>query len=169
MSFTGSVLYSLGDTSLEIVGIGFVVLNSLLVALTCVCEKHIVVRKDQTPLGYTLYRNAFAIPLLMMVFASGLEDPVTGSVALWQVGQEHLIILLAANVMLGALNGTIIFEWQLLQHKSHLFVTSLLPHCCPCCYSLKHVVRSQPLAGQGICCLSLGLPYMLFHQLVRKR
>lgn len=110
-SFVGSVLYSLNDNSLEATGLLLVVINAIIVALTCVCEKQIVVRKHQTPFGYSLYRNAFAVPVIAIPFCLQLEDPYAGITAL-QSSSWWVSFLIFVSSLFGTCAGLVLFELQ---------------------------------------------------------
>merc|ERR1712146_645048 len=82
----------------DLIGVFFVALNAVLVALTCVCEKQIVAKKAQTPFGYCLYRNAFALPFVLVPFTVGLESPSDAATALLGGGRELALLLVASTV-----------------------------------------------------------------------
>eukprot|EP00435_Cladocopium_sp_Y103_P054955 s282_g18.t1 len=70
----GSTLYAMGDANSDLEGLFWVGSNALLVAFTSVSEKYVVRNVDQAALGFSLYRNAVAIPLLWILMTVGMEN-----------------------------------------------------------------------------------------------
>eukprot|EP00434_Breviolum_minutum_P032008 symbB.v1.2.028308.t2/scaffold2947.1/size66659/7 len=69
----GSTLYAMGDANSDLEGVFLVGSNALLVAFTSVCEKYVVRNVDQAALGFSLYRNTVAIPLLWILMTAGKQ------------------------------------------------------------------------------------------------
>lgn len=107
----GSLLYTLGDASLTATGLAFVACNALIVAATCVAEKSVVQRIDQSSMGLSMYRNALAVPFLFMPLQLGAEPAQDAWDSLVSGGAEVWIPLSLATAF-GALMGLLLFELQ---------------------------------------------------------
>lgn len=111
ISVTGSIIYAYGDSNTETTGVSYVLLNSAIVAVTCVSEKRVVGKEDQTPLGWSLYRNALAVPFLLVVLLCGLEDTRMAVEAL-RYGSWETWWLLFISSCFSASAGFMIFKLQ---------------------------------------------------------
>lgn len=111
LSISGGAIYAYGDASAESIGIFLVLLNSVIVACTSVSEKKVVSKDEQVPLGWSLYRNALALPMLVACLACGVEDTRAAWDSLAAAGSSFWLLLLI-SASFSAAAGCLIFMLQ---------------------------------------------------------
>eukprot|EP00438_Fugacium_kawagutii_P025494 Skav224831 [mRNA] locus=scaffold3408:170575:171513:+ [translate_table: standard] len=107
----GSTLYAMGDANSDLEGLLLVGSNALLVALTSVCEKYVVRNVDQAALGFSLYRNLGAIPLLWILMTVGMEN-FGGALEAFSQASGSCWWIFAGSTVFSAAAGLFIFTLQ---------------------------------------------------------
>lgn len=107
----GGGIYLVGDANASAEGLFFVMLNALCVSATCISEKFVTDKNQQSPLGLSLLRNALAVPFVSLFL---LADPESSVVA-WQEIVDAGPPMWGGMLMtaaFGALSGTLLFHLQ---------------------------------------------------------
>jgi len=117
----GSVLYAFSDNTVTIYGLGFAVLNTLLVAGLSVYENLIMntMKAEQTPFGVNLFRVLFTLPFLL-VLSFTHESPDWDAVGLFNG------ILLVISSTVGLFLGVVMFALQRLVSATSIQLGNVL-------------------------------------------
>ncbi|CAJ1338506.1 unnamed protein product [Effrenium voratum] len=134
LGVVGSTFYAMGDANSDARGVGLVGLNALLVALTSVSEKHVVRTLDQAALGFSLYRNILAIPLLLATICAGMED-ISDAALAFQTASSSCWVVFAASTIFSSAAGLLVFTLQGRVSATTTQIASL-------CYKLATTVLS---------------------------
>jgi len=130
----GGGIYLAGDANASVQGLLFVLLNAVCVALTCIAEKFVSEKKEQSPLGLCLLRNALAVPFVSLFL---LSDPASSRIA-WQelkeAGPPTWLGMLLTSAF-GAVSGMLLFQLQTQVRATTTQVASL-------CYKLASTLLS---------------------------
>lgn len=137
----GSTLYAMGDANSDLEGLFWVGSNALLVAFTSVSEKYVVRNVDQAALGFSLYRNAVAIPLLWILMTVGMEN-FGGALEAFSKASSFCWSVFAASTVFSAAAGLFIFTLQGRVSATTTQIASL-------CYKLATTVLSLVVFPQA--------------------
>jgi len=130
----GGCIYLLGDANASAQGLFFVMLNALCVALTCISEKFVTDKKQQSPLGLSLLRNALAVPFVGLFL---LADPAA-SLEAWEeilTAGPPMWVGMLLTASFGAVSGMLLFHLQSRVTATSTQVASL-------CYKLASTLLS---------------------------
>lgn len=124
LNLVGGSLYVVGDENRDLFGMTAVGMNTCLVAFTAICEKHIVGKSVQTPLGLSIYRMTLAAPMAALPAILGLEDwadawrfLLGGGGALWAM----MLAVVASSSMM----TLVVFDLQRTVRATTMQVASL--------------------------------------------
>lgn len=130
----GGVIYLIGDANTSALGILYTLLNALCVAVTAISEKSVTTKKEQSPLGLCLLRNAMAVPFLAVFVVGDLEASFEAVQLLIQAG-PRMYMQMMLTAFISAIGGTLLFHLQLRVTATTTQVASL-------CYKLATTLIS---------------------------
>jgi len=158
----GGIIYLMGDANASANGLLLVMVNAVCVALTCISEKFVTAKKQQSPLGLCLLRNALSVPFIALFLLADPAATVRASREILQADSTTWFSMMATSVI-GAVSGTLLFT---LQTK----VTATTTQVAALCYKLISTLLSLLLfptsrddvgfiafLGYSLSMLSIGL------------
>jgi len=107
----GGVVYLQGDANATSEGLTLVLINAVFVAVTAVSEKVVSSRKEQSPRGLGLLRNALSVPFVAAIIYLE-EDGVSNAMRALQDLTWETMFCMALTAVFGSLSGTLLFELQ---------------------------------------------------------
>jgi len=165
LSVSGGVIYAAGDAHAEPLGVFLVLLNAAIGAATSVSEKRVVSKDAQSPLGWSLYRNALALPLLLVLIFFGCDDAGLAARDLAAASTSCWLLLLA-SASFSTAAGFLIFFLQTKVSATTTQVASLCYKICTTLLSLLLFPESRRdiglLAFLGYALSTIGIALYIF-------